>query len=181
MTIQATKPVTADELVAMGDIGRAELVRGEIVMMSPAGFEHGRIAAKLGRVIGTFVDQHQLGVVLAAETGFTIEHAPDSVLAPDVAFVVSARNVATSRYFDGAPDVAIEVMSPSDTWSQVNAKVDAWLSAGCRSCWVVDPETRTVTIHRTPNVVVRLKPGDTISDEPVLPGFAFAVDAVFSL
>src|SRR6185437_14041771 len=117
MTAQATKPITADQLLEMGSSVRIELILGEIVPMSPTGFEHGRITAKLARVIGIFVEERKLGIVVAAETGFLIRRNPDSVLAPDVAFVQSSRYVATEKYFEGAPDLAIEVMSPSDTWS----------------------------------------------------------------
>jgi Uma2 family endonuclease len=173
MTIQATKLITAEELFEMGDIGRVELIRGEIVRMSPAGSEHGRIAAKVLRLIGSFTEERKLGVVFAAETGFTIERDPDSVRAPDVSFVSSGRYIPTPKYFEGAPDLAVEVMSPSDRWSDVTEKIDGWLAAGCKSCWVVDPKTRSISVHR-PGQILRLRSGDTLRDDPVLPGVRVA-------
>ena len=180
MTTQTTKLITAEELLEMGDIGRVELIRGEIVPMSPAGSEHGRIAGKVLRLIGSHVDSCKLGVVFAAETGFTIEREPDSVRAPDVSFVASGRYTPTPKYFEGAPDLAVEVMSPSDRWSEVTEKIDGWLAAGCKSCWVVDPKTRSITVYR-PGQVVRLRSGEMLRDEPVLPGFETTIDEVFSL
>jgi Uma2 family endonuclease len=88
MTIHAPTAITADELLAMGDIGRCELIRGKIIMMSPSSAGHGVVIARMGALIHTFVDQHDLGVTLGAETGFVIERGPDTVRAPDVAVVL---------------------------------------------------------------------------------------------
>jgi Uma2 family endonuclease len=177
----AIRQITAEELLAIGDIGRCELIRGEIVPMSRAGSEYGRIAAKMLRVIANFVHEKKLGVVMAAETGYTIERKPDTVRAPDVSFIVASRYAPTQKFFEGSPDLAIEVMSPSDTWSEVNQKVDGWLAGGCRSCWVVDPKTQSITIYGAANAVLRLKAGDQLTDEPVLPGFIMPVAEAFSL
>src|SRR4051812_14498173 len=110
-----TKQITADELAAMGDIGRCELIYGELVMMSPASPEHGVVAARIGRLIGNYVEERDLGVVFAAETGFKIESGPDLVRAADVSFVRNERVVSglpKRGYFDGVPDLAVEVISP---------------------------------------------------------------------
>jgi Uma2 family endonuclease len=180
MTTQATKLITAEELFEMGDVGRVELIRGEIVPMSPAGSEHGRIAAKVLQLIGSFIGTRKLGVVFAAETGFTIERAPDSVRAPDVSFVTTGRYAPTPKYFEGAPDLAVEVMSPPDRWSEVTEKIDGWLGAGCKSCWVVDPKTKSITVYGA-RQVHRFRTRDVLRDETVLPGFELPVEEVFSL
>src|SRR5438105_2494196 len=119
-----TKPITADELFAMGDIGRCELVKGEIIHMAPAGAEHGGVAADLLFIIKKHVDANHLGKVFAAETGFTIARNPDSTRAPDVGFVRRDRLPTSPRrgFFDGAPDLAVEVVSPSDTHSDLATK-----------------------------------------------------------
>ncbi len=116
-------------------------------MMSPGGFEHGRVALRIGEFVSSFVRQRGLGVATGAETGFQIGRDPDTVRAPDVGFVCAERVPATptAGFFDGAPDLAVEVLSPSDRASEVLAKVQDWLGAGCRIVWVVDPGTRTST------------------------------------
>ncbi len=181
MTMPATKLVTAEELFDMGDIGRCELVRGEIVHMAPAGAEHGDYGAELLRVVANHVKQHRLGKVYTAETGFTIARNPDTTRAPDVAFVRNERVPKSPRrgFFDGAPDLAIEVVSPSDTHSELAAKVLDWLAAGTTSVWVVDPPNQTIEIHRAGNEVRRYCVGDAIDDEPTLPGFVLKLSELF--
>jgi len=161
---------TADDLLAAGDIGRCELVRGELLMMSPAGFEHGvitqRIAAFLHGYVSGNVSGRRLGVVTAAETGFVLARSPDTVRAPDVAFVAESRlpHGRTVGYFEGAPDLAIEVLSPSDIRDEAAraraiGKISDWLAAGCVEVWGVDPASRTVTVHSMSGVA-------TLAGEP---------------
>jgi Uma2 family endonuclease len=178
-----TKSITADELYAMGDIGRCELIYGELVMMSPAGAHHGIVAARIGRILGQFVDDHDLGATFAAETGFIIQK-PDLVRAPDAAFVRNERLAAGLRragYFDGVPDLAVEVISPDDTKREVVEKVNMWLAAGTTSCWVADPEGATMTIHRTGQTPVTLCGEEVLENEPALPGFSASVSTFFRL
>ena len=162
----------------MGDIGRCELIDGEIVRMSPSGAEHGNVAANILVIVREFVKQHGLGRVFAAETGFKL--APRRVRAPDVAFVRAERVAGgiPRKFFDGPPDLAIEVVSPSDTWPEVESKVEDWLSRGARSCWVVDPKTRLVMIHHPGGRVVRLDDKAVVTDD-VLPGFSAPVANFF--
>ena len=181
MTVAVGKLTTAEELLAMGGIGRCELIHGEIARMSPTGFLHGVITMNVAAALREFVKPRGLGLVLAAETGFAVERRPDTVLAPDVAFIVAARVVQTTGFFEGVPDLAVEVMSPSDTWSAVNEKVDTWLEGECRSCWVVDPKTRTVTIYHADRSVARVGLGENLTDESILPGFSVSVESVFAI
>jgi Uma2 family endonuclease len=181
MATVTNKLVTADELLKMGDIGRCELIYGELVMMSPAGFGHGDIAMRIGRFLGNFVEEHDLGAVLAAETGFLVEQDPDLVRAPDASFVRKDRvpKTAWSKFFPGAPDLAVEVISPDDTKREIAEKVNMWLAHGTTSVWVADPIEMTMSIHRAGKKPARLTVRDEIREEPALPGFVLAVSKIF--
>ena len=135
---------TAEQLADAPDLGRCELVRGELIMMSPAGSEHGGIIAEFTAILRDFVKDHKSGKVFGAETGFIIGRDPDTVRSPDVSFVEKARlpPKLPRGFFPGPPDLAVEVLSPSDRAGEVQAKVQDWLAAGCLAVWVVDPENR---------------------------------------
>jgi Uma2 family endonuclease len=167
MAATTTQPVTAEELWEMGDIGRCELVEGEIRMMAPAGAEHGDLALGIASRIRLYVEQHQLGRAYGAETGFIIARNPDTVRAPDVAFVKAARlpSHPIRGYFPGAPDLAVEVLSPNDAMSEVLEKVEQWLAAGATSVWVVDPPNQSIQIYRQNKQVLRYGGDDVIRDE----------------
>ena len=172
---------TAAELLRAGDIGRCELIRGELRMMLPAGYEHGRITINLTGPILSHVKTNGLGTLVAAETGFRLARDPDTVRAPDLAFVRADRpNPPDRGYYPGAPDLAVEVLSPDDRPGYVRDKVAEWIEAGTRAVWVVDPRARTVVVHE-PSVEPRvLGDSDTLPGGDVLPGFALAVAEVFS-
>ena len=178
-----TRNITADELFTMGDIGRCELIYGELIMMSPAGPEHGVVAARIARLIGNYVEDHDLGLVFAAETGFVIQ-APDLVRAPDVSFVRKDRvsaGLPRRGYFDGVPDLAVEVVSPDDSKRDVAEKINMWLAHGTPVVWVAYPKQMTVEIHRVGQPPQRLTAADEIRDEPLLPGFVLPLSRVFKL
>jgi len=164
----------------MGDSFPCELVRGEIIQMAPPGFEYGDIAAEIAYRIKSFIRGKELGKVVS-EVGFILARNPDTVRAPDAAFVRRQRLPARRwpRFFDGAPDLAIEVVSPSDLRSDVAAKVDQWLAAGGTSVWVVDPPNRSIEVYRRGSHVIRFRNGDELRDDPVLPGFALKVSDLF--
>ena len=136
MSATLTKPMTADELLAMPDDGyRYELVQGELIQMSPAGDEHGQVTIELAVSLHLYVKQHRLGRVCAAETGFKLESDPDTVRAPNIAFVRRERVEATgtlSGFRSGAPELVVEVLSPSDRIGKVEAKVKQWLETGAQ-------------------------------------------------
>ena len=149
-----TVQLTAEELASMPDNGkRCELVDGVLHMMSPAGGRHGRIAGKLLLRVGNHVERQQLGATFAAETGFLLHRNPDTVRAPDVAFV-SHERLGEFADHDGflplAPDLVAEVVSPSDQSSEVESKATAWLQAGVRVVLVVDPQTNSIREYRSP-------------------------------
>jgi len=151
-------------------------------MGPPAGDEHSVIGMmKIGRVLGNFVEERGLGRVYGADGGFQIAHDPDTVRCPDVAFV-RAERIPPGRntgFFQGAPDLAVEIISPTDRPGEVKAKAKDWLEAGCRIVWLVDPETRTVAVYRGRAKAVVLRESDTLSGGDVLPGFSLAVSEIF--
>jgi Uma2 family endonuclease len=174
--------MTAEELLRLPDDHlRHELIRGVLTTMPPPGFEHGAIVMELGASLHGFVRQHDLGQVLAAETGFHIEFDPDTVRAPDVSFVRKAR-LGEGRlprgYWRGAPDLAAEVLSPDDRPGRVQAKVRAWLEAGTEVVWVVDPRARTVAVHTRSGVAV-VREGGLLDGGDLLPGWSARVADLF--
>jgi Uma2 family endonuclease len=173
---------TAEELLHAPDLGRCELVCGDLVMMSPAGFEHGRIVIGVSAPLANYVKKRGLGVVTGAETGFHIARDPDTVRAPDVGFVRAQRVPAgtISGFFDGPPDLAVEVLSPDDRPRKVAAKVQDWLTAGCRAVWVVDPAEQIVTTHRQGATAQVLHASDVLAGDDVLPSFLVPVAEIFA-
>jgi Uma2 family endonuclease len=176
--------MTADELIKLptGMGQRYELVAGVIRTMSPAGSRHGRTAIRLGGRLAAFVEAHQLGEAFAAETGFILGRNPDTVRAPDAAFVSAARIPASGLpdgYFPGAPDLAAEVVSPNDTASEVQAKVADYLAAGSRLVWVIYPDLRQVAVFDAARANRILSAGDQLDGGDVLPGFSLALAELF--
>ena len=174
--------VTAEHLLEMDDLGRCELVKGEIIRMAPAGAEHGYVSLNLGIAIGTYVKRNDLGRVYGAETGFIIARHPDTVRAPDVAFVRKHRVPAQTfkGYFPGAPDLAIEVISFNDRKPDVLSKVAEWLVAGTISVWLVDPVRQSISVHREHGQTLKYGVDDQLLDDAALPGFVLNVRAIFS-
>jgi Uma2 family endonuclease len=126
--------------------------------------------------------EHRLGEVFEGETGFLLAREPDTVRAPDIAFVAAERIATAERqkgFWVGAPDLAVEVVSPGDTQREIDEKVMAWLDAGARLVWVVNPTWRTVTIYRSRRKIRVLTEDDELSGEDVVPGFRCPVGAVF--
>jgi Uma2 family endonuclease len=174
---------TAEQLAAMPDDGkRYELVEGVLQMMSPTGGQHASITAKLSRRIGVFVEDHDLGDTLTGEPGFVIGRNPDTVRAPDVAFLSKDRLSDLSQhtgYLPVAPDLAAEVVSPHDRAAEVDAKADVWLKAGVRVVLVVDPRTEEVRVHRPGRDVERHR-GGFVDLNDVLPGFQLDIAELFA-
>jgi len=174
--------MSAEQLLQAPDLGRCELLRGELVMMTPAGFEHGRIAGAITGLLIDFVKQHSLGVVTGGKTGFQIASDPDTVRAPDAAFIRSQRipSGPIPGFFQGAPDLAIEVLSPGDRASEVLFKVQEWLATGCGAVWLVDPKNRTISVYRSRTQIEVLEASDTLSGGDILPGFQVSVAEIFA-
>ncbi len=177
-----TEPlITAEYLLRAHDLGRCELVRGELIMMSPAGAEHGRIIYNIEARLAPYVLQRGVGCIFGAETGFHIAHDPDTVRAPDIAFVSMDRlpPQPPKGFFPGPPDLAVEVVSPDERENEVLAKVQNWLDVGCRAVWLVDPRRQTVGVYQSGNETQVFGLSDTLVGGPLLPGFSLAVAEVF--
>lgn len=174
--------LTADELFRMSADGfRYELVQGELRRMSPAGYQHGRIVMNVAAPLDQFVRTRRLGTVCAAEMGFLLHENPDTVRAADVAFIrrertLNARDVI--GYWPGAPDLAVEVVSPHDLYADVDEKVTDWLDAGTHMVVVVNPRKRTVTVYQATAFTI-LHENDTLDGGEVVPGWQLPVAAIF--
>ena len=189
MTVAVKTPVltgrklTAEELLTLPEDGhRYELLEGELVKMAPAGVKHGRIAMRIGALLEEYARRNNLGRVYAAETGFRIRTDPDTVRAADVSFVARERippDGEPDGYWELAPDLVVEVVSPYDSASYLQAKIKDWLDAGVKMVWVVYPETRSVTVHYPDGRATILEEGDILDGGDVLPDFRCPVREIF--
>ena len=180
-TLALPKLTTMDEFCLLPDNGaRCELLKGVVLELPPAGYEHGDLTMNVAAALKAHAQAHQLGRVVF-ESGFVVSRDPDTVRAPDCAFV-SAERVPVPRpekYFEGPPDLAVEVVSPGDTASDVHEKVTQWLDAGARLVWVIYPRTRTVVVYNSRKDATILRDDDTLSGEGVVPGFELPVGRIF--
>jgi Uma2 family endonuclease len=180
----AYQVITADELLRMPDNGfRYELVQGELRRMSPAGFHHGRLIMNIATPLDQHVRTQNLGTVCAAETGFLLTTDPDTVRAADIAFIRQERITPEAEiegYWPGAPDLAVEVVSPHDLYTEVDEKVTDWLDAGTRMVVVVNPRKRTVTVYRSLTKITVLREQDSLDGSDVVSGWTLAVAAIFA-
>lgn len=174
---------TADQLAALPDDGkRYELVLGELRVMSPAGGNHGRIALRIARLLANYVEQHGMGETFAAETGFLLSTNPDTVRAPDAAFVNASafEQLKDIRgYLPVAPDLVVEVVSPSDSFTAVEEKSRFWIDHGVRLVIVVDADNQTIRTYRDQNTISVHQSGDTVDASDVVTGWTFKVDDVW--
>lgn len=174
--------MTADELWRLPDDGlRHELVRGELRTMAPPGEEHGWLMMNLGVSLGQYVRDRQLGRIYG-DLGCKLESSPDTVRAPDVAFIAHERlgGPPAPGYWQGAPDLVVEVISPNDRYTEVDDKVADWLAHGARMVLVVNPRWRTVLVHRPGAPPRPLSENDTLDGEDVVAGWQLPVREIFS-
>ena len=179
----ASDLLTADDLLRLSADGvRGELIRGALSETMPAGLRHGQIAGRLTVRLGSFIESRNLGVYAASDSGVWLERDPDTVREPDVAFFSSEKSPPDERvtgYAEVAPDLVVEIVSPTDRLSAVNDKALMWLRYGARLVWVVRPEERLIDVHRDGHPVVTLDESAAIDGHDVLPGFSCAVREVF--
>ena len=177
------KLFTAEELLCLPTTGRRlELVKGEVYEMAPAGGPHGYVSMNIGVLLGVHVRSNGLGRVFAAETGFILRRSPDTVRAPDAAFISYDRlseGAIPEGFIQVMPDLVVEVVSPGDRQREVSEKIEEWLRAGVRLVWVIYPVTRSGDVYRSLDDVSHLSEHDVLDGEDVVPGFACRLGELF--
>lgn len=185
MTTTKHELLTADDLLHLYSQGvRGELVRGVLCETGPEGQEHGEIVVKLAAPLGNFVRPQRLGRLVASDTGVWLEHDPDTVREPDIAFFSAVKmppDVRVTGYSEAVPDLVVEVHSPSDSVREVHDKARMWLSYGVRLVWVVHPDTRTIDVHRPEHNVSTLTENDSLGGADILPGFTCPITGLFTV
>ena len=184
MVASTEKKVWTDEefMALPEDGGRYELVNGEVRNIGNSGMEHGYIASVLNFWLTSHILAHKLGVSCDSSTAFTLKSG--NKRSPDFAFVAKERLTGMKRlpkgYFQGAPDLAVEVISPSNTFEELHEKLVEYFDNGCRLVWVINPDEQSVLVYRQPQPDKLLKITDAIDGEDVLPGFSLPVADLFT-
>lgn len=170
--------VTAEEFAALPSDGPLrELIQGRIVDVPPAGTDHSILAARILRLMGSFIDDRRLGIITGEQGGYLLSE--NTVRAPDAAFMSWGRLRRQGAYAVGGPDLVVEVVSPGDSAGDLQIKINDYVSAGTRLLWVVYPDTRQIVVH-TPEAARTLNVTDTLDGGDVLPGFSTPVSAIFA-
>ena len=180
--VTALKLITAEELLVMprGEGHRYELLRGVLVEKMATGDPHGESVTRIAVALELYSDANDYGVVRSGEPGYRLERDPDTVRAPDVAWIAPGRiPPGTQGYPELAPDLAVEVKSPSNSYAELAAKAGMWLSYGSREVWVADPERVTITVYRPYQEPLILGEDDTLAGGDLLPGFSTPVWRLF--
>lgn len=178
-----TRTYTAAEVFALQDDARHELIDGELITLPGSGGRASAIGAKIARLIGNYLDDYPLGFVLGADGSFVVTQDPEIMLSPDVAYIRSDRlpgGQLPETFVQTYPDLAVEVLSPSDRRSDAERKAQRYLAAGTPLVWLVDPKPETVTVYRQLGAIERFGKGSAVSGENVLPGLELSVDAIFA-
>ncbi len=175
--------LTADEFFRLYSHkdGKYELVDGEVVEMAPVNEEHGEVAGNINGAFYVYSRQSKSGRA-SVETGYQLWTDPDTVRGPDVSFSLARRPGGRARstgFVTGAPDIAVEVVSPSNTAAEIERKVAEYLAAGSQRIWVVYTSTRTVAVHRADGTTINYADDDVITDEELLPGFTLPLSEIF--
>lgn len=185
MTTTDTKLLTAEDLLRLYSKGvRGELIRGVLCETMATGQEHGETVTAFVYRLMSFIEPRKLGRLTASDSGVRLERDPDTVREPDVAFFSAEKmppGVRVRGYAEVAPDLVVEIVSPSDSLREVNDKARMWLSYGVSLVWVVHLDSRTVDVHREGRSVFRLTESDILDGEDVLPGFACAIGEIFDI
>jgi Uma2 family endonuclease len=181
-TAVEAKLITGEELLAMGDIGPCELIDGRIVPMSPTNREHGFLEVRLSRALGNFVEPRQLGEVLSGEVGIYTRRNPDRIRGADIVFRSKARAATepSEGFLMVAPELVIEIISPTDRWSDIRKKIEEYFAIGVLWIWVLEPSERDVLLYRSATEFQKLREGDILRGEGILEGFALSVADLFA-
>lgn len=176
------KLITGEELLAMGDIGRTELIDGRIVYMSPTGGQHGYLEVEFVAALDRFTRARKLGWVFSGEVGIYVRRNPDRIRAADVAFVSRNRLARRPRreFLSVAPELVVEIVSPSDRWDELRQKIQDYFSIGVERVWVCEPEQQDILVYRAPDEYVRVGDNETLKGEGVLSEFELRVSELFA-
>lgn len=173
---------TAEDLLNLPSDARYELIRGELIdLPPPPGGEHGNRTMSTAAFASVHVISHDLGCCFAAETGFRVAFDPDTVIAPDWAFVSKEKmpDPIPAGYVPVVPDIVLETRSPSDSKREVALKIEQWLQGGVKVVWDRDPATKRPAIHRSGRTTEILGPDDALRGQDELPGFEIPLSIVF--
>ncbi|MHC4470118.1 MAG: Uma2 family endonuclease [Planctomycetota bacterium] len=179
--MSSARPVTAEEFMAMGE-GRRELILGEVVELTPPGWRHGLIQARIAQLLRNFVQEAATGDFVNTESGYKLTVQPDTVRAPDIAVLSAARAVGFEEepgYLNLAPDLAVEVVSPADSFTEVESRARMWLEHGSRAVWIVEPDSRRVLIYEPDRDRREIDEGEDLEGGEILPGFGIPVAKLF--
>ncbi len=174
------KLITGEELLEMEDIGPCELVAGEIVKMSPTNVEHAYLESEIGRILGNFVVERKIGWVFTGEAGVYTQRNPDSIRAGDVVFISKERAPKRPRhgFLEIAPELVVEIVSPSDRWADLHDKIEEYFGIGVQWVWVVEPTRQVIRVYRAPTNVEIV--ADLLRGEGILAGFELAIPELFA-
>ena len=183
MTIASEQKIwTDEEFMALPEDGRYELVNGELVNMGNSGMEHGEIGSFLGGSLSLYVRSHKLGAVCDSSTAFAMKTG--NKRSPDVSFIAKERLQGVKRlpkgYFQGSPDLAVEILSPSNTVEEIHDKIVEFFDNGTRLVWVIHPDEQYVLVYHSPSPDLLLRLEDLLDGEKVVPGFSLAVAELFA-
>jgi Uma2 family endonuclease len=177
------KEWTDEELMALPQDGKKYELLGGNLVMSPTGFQHGYIASRLVAALLDHALKHRVGIVVDSSTGFRMRNG--DCLSPDVSFVrkerLRGRKPIPSRFFAGAPDLAVEVRSPKESLPLMKAKLAQYFANGTRLAWVVEPRTRTVSVYHSAGRCKILRSGERLDGEGILPGFTLPIVDLFAM
>ena len=182
MTTQQTTaapPVTLEQYAALPKHPRYELIQGVLKELMAASRDHERTVIRTGRYMDVHVDTHELGEVYGSNRGYvTVPESPATSRMPDISFVSTARldqPELAGRLYNGAPDLAVEILSESNTPAEIAQKIGEYLNAGGRAVWVIDIDARTITVHTPNSPPLTLTDADSIDGADYLPGFSCPV------
>jgi Uma2 family endonuclease len=184
-TIEAPDKLwTEEDLASLPEEGfDHEIVDGELVMSPKNNFIHGRICSRLLIALGNFINEHRLGVILDSSTGFWMFNR--NCRAPDISFVLRERmerlefKPSSRKFFPGAPDLAVEILSPSNSRSEMDRRLRDFFSSGTQLAWLIDPETNRVEVCRSLTQRRLIGPGGELDGEELLPGFRYPINDLF--
>lgn len=175
--------LTGRDLWQMGDIGSCELIDGRIVSMSPTGGEHGRIENRLGFELMAFIREKPLGWVLVGEVGIYIRRNPDTVRGADVVFLSKERapDGPSTGFLEIAPDVVVEIISPSDRWQDLRQKIEDYFTIGVEQVWVVEPDAQKLLVFDAPTRMRAFAATDFFEADGALKGFSLKISELFGM